>query len=101
MSTGVIFHKLSLLIRACRPASPSITITIYYSNLQANITSYRYNYCFHTKLICFTVSHVYYSFIHSFSHFYSTPSSPLLLRGAPDYSMDTVSEFHDEAHRQL
>ena len=40
------------------------------------------------------------SFIHS-SHFYSAPSSPLLLRGAPDYSTDTVSEFHAEAHRQL
>src|SRR6218665_2737866 len=39
------------------------------------------------------------SFIHS-GHFYSTPSSPLLLRGAPDYSTDTVSEFHAEAHRQ-
>ena len=39
-------------------------------------------------------------FIHS-SHFYSASSSPLLLRGAPDYSTDTVSEFHAEAHRQL
>src|SRR6218665_3368103 len=39
-------------------------------------------------------------FIH-FGHFYSAPSSPLLLRGAPDYSTDTVSEFHAEAHRQL
>src|SRR6218665_3798604 len=28
-------------------------------------------------------------------------SSPLPLRGAPDYSTDTVSEFHAEAHRQL
>src|SRR6218665_1037268 len=41
-----------------------------------------------------------YIFIHS-GHFYSAPSSPLLLRGAPDYSTDTVSEFHAEAHRQL
>ena len=41
-----------------------------------------------------------YSFIHSV-HFYSASSSPLLLRGAPDYSTDTVSEFHAEAHRQL
>src|SRR6218665_1111540 len=40
------------------------------------------------------------SFIHS-GHFYSAPSSPLLLRGAPDYSTDTISEFHAEAHRQL
>src|SRR6218665_2428869 len=45
-----------------------------------------------------------HSFIHSFihsGHFYSAPSSPLLLRGAPDYSTDTVSEFLAEAHRQL
>src|SRR6218665_150342 len=42
-----------------------------------------------------------YVFIHSFGHFYSAPSSPPLLRGAPDYSTDTVSEFHAEAHRQL
>src|SRR6218665_876349 len=41
-----------------------------------------------------------HSFIHS-GHFYSAPSSPLLLRGAPDYSTDPVSEFHVEAHRQL
>src|SRR6218665_1564129 len=44
------------------------------------------------------------SFIHSFihsGHFYSAPSNRLLLRSAPDYSTDTVSEFHAEAHRQL
>src|SRR6218665_2822822 len=41
-----------------------------------------------------------HSFIHS-GHFYSAPSSPLLLRGAPDYNTDTVSEFHAEEHRQL
>src|SRR6218665_4011004 len=39
--------------------------------------------------------------IHSFGYFYSAPSSPLLHRGAPDYSTNTVSEFHTEAHRQL
>src|SRR6218665_3617116 len=43
---------------------------------------------------------VVHSFIH-FGYFYIAPSSPLLLRGAPDYSTDTVSEFHAEAHRQL
>jgi len=37
-------------------------------------------------------------FIHSVGHFYSAPSSPLLLR---DYSTDTVSEFHAATHRQL
>ena len=41
-----------------------------------------------------------HSFIPS-GHFYSAPSSPLPLRGAPDYSADTVSEFHAEVHRQL
>src|SRR6218665_233254 len=40
------------------------------------------------------------SFIHS-DHFYSAPSTPLPLRGAPDYSTDTVLEFNAKAHRQL
>ena len=44
--------------------------------------------------------HSFIHFIHS-GHFYSAPSSPLPLRGAPDYSTDTVSEFHAEAHSQL
>ena len=52
-----------------------------------------------TALYLYSLSNAL-SFIHS-SHFYSTPSSPLLLRGAPDYSTDTVSEFHAEAHRQV
>src|SRR6218665_643382 len=47
-----------------------------------------------------STSQFIHSFIHS-GHFYSVPSSTLLLRGAPDYSTDTVSEFHAEAHRQL
>ena len=42
-----------------------------------------------------------YFHFQSFRHFYSAPSSPLLLRGVPDYSTNTVSEFHAEAHRQL
>ena len=33
-------------------------------------------------------------------HLYSAPSR-FLLRGAPDYSADTESEFHAEAHEQL
>ena len=41
-----------------------------------------------------------HSFINS-GHFYSASSNPLLIRGAPDYSTDTVSEFYAEAHRQL
>jgi len=45
-------------------------------------------------------THSFIPFIHS-GHFYSIPSSPLLPRGASDYSTDTVSEFHAEAHRQL
>ena len=48
--------------------------------------------------VCVYVSmHV---FIHS-GHFNSAPSSPLLLRGVPDYRTDTVSEFHAKAQRQL
>src|SRR6218665_1896543 len=34
----------------------------------------------------------FHSFIHS-GYFYGTSSSPLLLRVAPDYSIDTVSEL--------
>src|SRR6218665_2601140 len=58
----------------------------------------------------FTLSSLFLSinsFIHSFILAISIaplpPSSPLplRLRGAPDYSTDTVSEFHAEAHRQL
>src|SRR6218665_3339935 len=59
------------------------------------IRGFSHNYLCHTVT---TLS--IHSFIHS-GHFYSAPSSPLLLRGAPDYSTDTVSEFHAEAHRQL
>src|SRR6218665_2342170 len=40
------------------------------------------------------------SFIH-YGHFYSAPSNPLPLRGAPDCSTGTVSEFQAEAQRQL
>jgi len=36
------------------------------------------------------------SFIHS-GYFYSASSNPLLLRGASNYRIDTVSEFHTEA----
>src|SRR6218665_647404 len=42
-----------------------------------------------------------FSFFHSFGHFYSAPSSPLLLRGAPDYSTDTVSEFQGTVGKGL
>src|SRR6218665_2981099 len=55
----------------------------------------------HSGVLCYRGYHIYSFIIHSFGHFYSAPSSPLLLRGAPDYSTDTVSEFHAEAHRQL
>ena len=34
----------------------------------------------------------YFSFIH-LGYFYTISLSPLLLRGAPDYSIDTVSEL--------
>src|SRR6218665_2705043 len=56
-------------------------------------------YVWYCMYICVCVLYVQ-SFIHS-GHFYSAPSSILLLRGAPDYSTDTVSEFHAEPHRQL
>ena len=43
---------------------------------------------------------VIHLFIHS-GHYYSAFSISLLVRGAPDYSTDTVSEFHAKAHRHL
>src|SRR6218665_3912624 len=46
----------------------------------------------HKYIVNRTIQFIH-SFIHS-GHFYSASSSPLLLRGAPDYSMDTISEFH-------
>src|SRR6218665_2788428 len=52
-------------------------------------------------IMVISLKEVKYSFIHSFGHFYSAPSRHLLLRGAPGYSTDTVSELHAEAHRQL
>src|SRR6218665_1286259 len=63
------------------------------TNAQNNISLLN---TFVSSFICIFI----HSFIHS-GHFYSTPSSPLLPRGAPDYSTDTVSEFHAEANRQL
>ena len=39
-------------------------------------------------------------FVHS-GFFYYTSSSPLLFRGAPDYSVDTVSELTCRSARQL
>src|SRR6218665_3565374 len=65
-------------------------------NIQSTLTSFT---CFF-QVMSFIASYILYSFIHS-GHFYSAPSSPLLLRGAPDYSTDTVLEFHADAHRQL
>src|SRR6218665_1812970 len=43
---------------------------------------------------------VIHLFIHS-GHYYSAFSISLLVRDAPDYSTDTVSEFHAKAHRHL
>jgi len=42
--------------------------------------------------IPYSLAGVIHSFIHT-GYFYSTSSSPLLLRGAYDYSIDTVSEL--------
>src|SRR6218665_4027681 len=68
--------------------------------------------CNNTFVIIHCYSNIYYihcaivywfSFCccHSFSHFYSAPSSPPPLRGAPDYITDTILEFHSEVHRQM
>src|SRR6218665_2500577 len=70
-------------------------------HLSRDFTRSRYLQKFTKSYFCIDIKlSEFISFIHS-GHFYSAPSSPLLLRGAPDYSTDTVSEFHAEAHRQL
>src|ERR1043165_2829044 len=56
--------------------------------------------CFEPNLLCSCFMSLS---IHSsipFKILYSAPSR-FLLRGAPDYSADTESEFHIEAHEQL
>ena len=56
-----------------------------------------HNALFH---VCQSVDMQLDKFIHSFIHsgyFYSASSSSLLLRGTPDYSTDTVPEFHAKA----
>src|SRR5678816_3141380 len=49
------------------------------------------------------LTHCFIVLIHSFIHFRYLYSafSRFLLRGAPDYSADTESEFHAEAHEHL
>ena len=59
-------------------------------------------YCMYACNVCMrevhtnTCAHAYivyfYLFIYS-GYFYGTSSSPLLFRGAPDYSIDTMSEL--------
>ena len=46
------------------------------------------------------IQFIHYSF-HFISDIYYSAPSRFLLRGAPDYSADTESEFHAEAHEQL
>src|SRR6218665_189717 len=78
-----------------------VVIIIITSSCTQLKTHFVFSWLIHHDMYYFRLIH---SFIHSFSHsghFYSAPSSPLPLRGAPDYSTDTVSEFHAEAHRQL
>src|SRR6218665_2852473 len=83
----------------CDPCTETVAETVVICNSN-NVAAISFHIEVHTQpaesVQCMTV----HSFIHS-DHFYNAPSSPLPLRGAPDYSMDTVSEFHAEAHRQL
>ena len=49
------------------------------------------------QVVCFSIAPgAVLKFIHS-GHFYSAPSSPLLLRGAPDTARIPFPEFHAEA----
>ena len=63
-----------------------------YGSCWQSSSSLLFSYCLAALICCEAGSE-----IHSFRLFYSTPSSPLLLRGASDDSTDTVLEFHAEA----
>src|SRR6218665_2248321 len=57
------------------------------------LTSYHSSFAFRRRPVSsFLLFLLIHSFIHS-SYFYSAFSSPRLLRGAPDYSNDTMSEL--------
>ena|SRR6218665_1969352 len=72
----------------------------YIHTRQTHIHTNTHIYIIHVHCIVLHCIVSIHSFIHT-GHCYSAPSSPLLLRGAPDYSTDTVSEFHAEVPRQL
>src|SRR6218665_1303514 len=55
------------------------------------------NELYNREQFCESFGH---SFIHS-RYFHSTSSSPLLLRDAPDYSIDTVSKLTPQAKELL
>ena len=57
--------------------------------------------CISTKYCFFIYMLDIFSFIHSFNHFYSASSSPLLLRGAPDTALMLCRNFIPKHHRQL
>src|SRR6218665_1931225 len=72
----------------------------YIHTRQTHIHTNTHIYIIHVHCIVLHCIVSIHSFIHT-GQCYSAPSSPLLLRGAPDYSTDTVSEFHAEVPRQL
>ena len=66
-----------------------------------HIHVHKYRNSIHAHAYCYI--HIYRTHIYlhvCMSTCYSAPSR-FLLRGAPDYSADTESEFHAEAHEQL
>ena len=101
---------ITFLVKTLAILYPGYFMQFYFSAISGirthdpPVESHRLNQCATTSHVtkspCILWAYIIHSFIH-FGHFYSAPSSPLLLRGAPDYSTDTVSEFHVEAHRQL
>src|SRR6218665_4102784 len=61
MSSQNGYEQHSSIISPLWRMCVSIAIyTIIYSTLQANVRTYRYNYCFYENLICFTESHIYF-----------------------------------------
>src|SRR6218665_4050377 len=67
-----------------------------YNTMQSNTTMPCDNKCISTDLLVLLGLGLALPYCNQFIHFeyfYIASTSPLLLRGAPDYSMDTVSEY--------
>src|SRR6218665_2370234 len=84
--------KIRFLVKACIRVMHAVAIKADTGGLQFTTTLMDGHNYPHGELGPLRSRRFIHSFIHS-AHFYSAPSSPLLLRGAPDYSTDVSRGF--------